>query len=139
MLNNGIYHSLLIFPSTSTRNVLKFLNIISTEICIKQNQRRIPIESLGKDSKDKKYVKEMDCIWHDKLGEIIFNQLSQSPVTTLHNTCIFPMTMIMSKYVSQHQANIFGAKLLKVEQLREMMLQMMLQVFDDCSHLVALG
>ena len=81
---------------------------------------------------DKKYVKEMDRLWHDELGGIIFNQPSQSPVTNVHDACIFPM---MSKCVSRDQANIFGAKLLKVEQLNETVLR----VFNDRSHLVAMG
>ena len=81
---------------------------------------------------DKKYRREMDHLWHHELGGIIFNQPSQSPVTNVHDACIFPM---LSKYVSREQTNVFGAKLLSIDQL----IETVLRVFNDRTHLVAMG
>ena len=65
---------------------------------------------------DKMYLKEMQQMI-DERGWILFCQPSQSPVTNVHNVCIFPM---MSKKVSSCQAIVFGARLLKGEQLYKM-------------------
>ena len=64
---------------------------------------------------DHKYVTEMKRIFRDK-GWLIFNQPPQSPITNVHDACIFPM---MSKKVSREQAVTFGSTLLKGEQLHE--------------------
>lgn len=47
---------------------------------------------------------------------ILFNQPSQSPVTNVHDACIFPM---LSKAVSRQQAVVFGSRMLQTEQLHE--------------------
>ena len=45
---------------------------------------------------------------------LIFNQPSQSPITNVHDACIFPM---MSKEVSKEQAVSFSSTMLRKEQL----------------------
>jgi hypothetical protein len=62
---------------------------------------------------------------------LIFNQPSQSPITNVHDACIFP---IMSKAVSRHQALNFGATLLKGEQLNQAVMNM----WQDKRHQVAM-
>jgi hypothetical protein len=55
---------------------------------------------------------------------LLFNQPSQSPITNVHNACIFPM---MSKSVSWEQAIVFGCRLLRGEQLYNSVMR----VWDD--------
>ena len=62
-----------------------------------------------------KYCDEMEIEFH-KRGWILFRQPSQSPVTNVHDACIFPM---MSKNVSSIQATDYHARLLKGEELHE--------------------
>ena len=64
---------------------------------------------------DKTYLKTMQQMF-DERGWILFPQPSQSPVTNVHDACVFPM---MSKAVSTVQAVVFGSVLLKGEQLYE--------------------
>lgn len=64
---------------------------------------------------DKKYCNEMKKIFDEK-GWILFNQPPQSPITNVHDACIFPM---LSKMVSREQATTFGSRLLKGDQLHE--------------------
>jgi len=63
---------------------------------------------------------------------LIFNQPSQSPVTNIHDTCIFPM---MSKAVSTEQALTFGSKMLVGEQLNESVMK----VWNDQKNIVAMS
>ena len=65
-------------------------------------------------------------------GWIIFNQPSQSPVTNVHDACIFPM---MSKAVSERQALEYGSVLLKGEQLYKTVKS----VWEDDRHRVAMA
>jgi hypothetical protein len=62
---------------------------------------------------------------------LIFNQPSQSPITNVHDACIFPM---MSKAVSRNQALNFRATLLKGEQLH----QAVMNVCQDKRHQVTM-
>lgn len=62
---------------------------------------------------DKTYICEMTEIF-EKKNWIIFNQPSQSPVTNVHDACIFPM---LCKMVSKAQALHYGRILLKGEEL----------------------
>ena len=62
---------------------------------------------------NKTYLKEMKEIF-DKEGWIFFNQPSQSPITNVHDACIFPM---MSKEVSKVQALEYGNIMLKGDEL----------------------
>ena len=50
----------------------------------------------------------------EKREWLLFNQPSQSPVTNVHDACIFPM---MSKEVSKEQAVNFSSTMLRTEQL----------------------
>ena len=52
----------------------------------------------------------------DELGWVRFNQPPQSPVTNIHDACIFPM---LSKNLSREQAINFNARLLVGNQIRE--------------------
>ena len=80
---------------------------------------------------DKKYCDEMKKIFDEK-GWLIFNQPPQSPITNVHDACIFPM---MSKMVSREQATTFGSRLLKGEQLH----QTVMKVWNDKSNTQALA
>ena len=64
---------------------------------------------------DSTYLRKMKREFNQR-GWLLFNQPSQSPVTNVHDACIFPM---MSKMVSKEQAVVFGSQLLKGEQLNE--------------------
>ena len=63
---------------------------------------------------------------------LLFNQPSQSPVTNVHDACVFPM---MSKAVSSNQAMVYGSQLLKGEELN----RTVMQVFEDKTHLPAIA
>ena len=65
-------------------------------------------------------------------GWVIFNQPSQSPVTNVHDACIFPM---LSKYVSTQQALEYGSVLLKGEELYSTVKA----VWDDPRHCIAMS
>ena len=64
---------------------------------------------------DKRYLREMENIFAQKQW-ILFNQPPQSPITNVHDACIFPM---LSKKVSAEQAATFGCTLLKGEELNK--------------------
>ena len=76
---------------------------------------------------DGTYVSTMKKVFAEKEW-LLFNQPSQSPVTNVHDACIFPM---MSKAVSSNQAMVYGSQLLKGEELNKTVMQ----VFDDKAHL----
>ena len=61
------------------------------------------------------YIKQMQKEF-DKRDWLIFNQPPQSPITNIHDACIFPM---MSKQVSREQALTFSCRLLKGKQLNQ--------------------
>ena len=80
---------------------------------------------------DKTYLKEMRKIFDEK-GWLLFNQPSQSPVTNVHDACIFPM---MSKHVSKVQALRSGSIMLKGEELYEIVKS----VWEDPNNLAAMA
>ena len=55
---------------------------------------------------------------------LLFNQPFHSPVTNVHDACIFPM---MSKQVSNQQALAFGSRIMKGEELN----QTVMKVFNN--------
>lgn len=63
---------------------------------------------------------------------IMFHQPPQSPVTNVHDACIFPM---MSKAVSQEQAFNFGSQLLNPENLHDTVER----VWNEGKHLPAIA
>lgn len=77
------------------------------------------------------YCDEMEKEFH-KRGWILFRQPSQSPVTNVHDACIFPM---MSKSVSKVQAIDYHARLLKGEELHEAVMK----VWNNDKHRVAMS
>ena len=77
---------------------------------------------------DKTYLNTMQDLFNAR-GWLLFNQPSQSPVTNIHDACVFPM---MSKKVSMVQAVMFGSVLLKGEQLYETVKSVW---EDDTNHL----
>ena len=81
---------------------------------------------------DKTYLNEMKHEFWEKCEWALFNQLSQSPTFNVHDPCIFPM---LSKDVIREQALVFGAILLKGEQLNETVMK----VWNDQSNLSAIA
>ena len=69
------------------------------------------------------YKVEMERMFQER-DWILFNQPPNSPITNVHDACIFPM---MSKSVSRCQAVNFGCRVLKSEQLHSTVMQ----VWDD--------
>ena len=67
----------------------------------------------------KQYKEEMERIFREK-NWILFNQPPNSPITNVHDACIFPM---MSKQVSRNQAMTFGCRVLKMDQLHSVVMQ----------------
>ena len=65
-------------------------------------------------------------------GWLLFNQPPQSPITNVHDACIFPM---MSKAVSTEQSITFSSRLLKGEQLN----QTVRKVWNDERNTVAMS
>ena len=63
---------------------------------------------------------------------LLFNQPSQSPVTNVHDACIFPM---MSKEVSKEQAVSFGSTLLRQEELHNTVMK----VWNNSNHKQAMA
>ena len=80
---------------------------------------------------DKTYLNEMKHEFLEKREWVLFNQSSQSPRFNVHDSCIFPM---ISKDVSREQVLVFGARLLKGEQLNETVMK----VWNDQSNLTAI-
>ena len=80
---------------------------------------------------DKTYLHEMreEFLKRDWL---LFNQPSQSPVTNVHDACIFPM---MSKEVSKEQAITFGSKMLRQNQLHDTVMK----VWQNDNHKTAMA
>ena len=98
-----------IIPDLEKKVIRRFSN---------NGQRRVIVvlqEDGAGPHKDQRYLRRMQRVFHKK-GWIKFNQPSQSPVTNVHDACIFPM---MSKEVSNEQAVMFGSKLLRGEQLHK--------------------
>lgn len=99
------------------------------------NGRRAVIIVKQEDSagphQNKNYVKEMNALFQER-GWILFNQPSQSPMTNVHDACIFPM---MSKCLSKIQAVDYYARILKGEELHDAVMK----VWNDHKHTVAMS
>ena len=78
-----------------------------------------------------KYNKWMDDFFDSK-GWLRFNQPPQSPVTNVHDACIFPM---MAKILSREQAIRFGSKILVGNQINELVRE----IFFDKANVVAMS
>ena len=81
---------------------------------------------------DKTYLREMKTEFWTKREWVLFNQSSQSPTFNVHDMCVFPM---LSKAVSREQALTFGSRMLKGEQLN----QMVMKVRNDETNLTAIA
>jgi hypothetical protein len=80
-----------IIPAIENKVVARFDKNGTRKICIVKQEDGAGLHQ------DKNYVKEMQKEF-DKRNCLIFNQPSQSPITNVHDVCIFPM---MSKMVSK--------------------------------------
>lgn len=70
--------------------------------------------------------------YQNERGWLSFRQPSQSPITNVHDACVFPM---MSRAVSKEQANAYGSQVLKSEELH----RAVMTVWNDDTHLVAMS
>ena len=114
-----------IIPAIEEKVVQRFSqNGTRKVVCIKQE------DSAGL-HQDKKYVRTMRREFK-KRDWILFNQPAQSPITNVHDACVFPM---LSKAVSREQAVTFGSRLLKGEQLN----QTVMKVWQDKKNLHAIA
>ena len=80
---------------------------------------------------DKTYVARMEAIFKER-DWILFNQPSQSLVTNVHDSCIFPM---MSKYVSNHASLNFGSRVMKMDELHKVVMD----VWNDKTNIPAMS
>ena len=80
---------------------------------------------------DKTYLARMKELF-DERDWLLFNQPSQSPITNVHDACIFPM---MSKSASKSQALVFGSQLSKGEELNKTVMN----VYNNKDHLPAIA
>ena len=84
------------------------------ESVLKEEFDNLPREEDGAGPhQDATYLREKKRLF-DERGWLIFNQPSQSPVTNVHDACIFPM---LSKEVSKVQALKYGSIMLKGDEL----------------------
>lgn len=70
--------------------------------------------------------------YHRDRGWLAFRQPSQSPVTNIHDACIFPM---MSKAVSNEQCLSYASHVLKSEELHKAVMR----VWEDERNLIAMS
>ena len=114
-----------IIPDLEEKIVRKYSN---------NGQRRIVIvkqEDGAGLHQDKTYLTEMRRTF-DKKGWLLFNQASQSPLTNVHDSSVFPM---MSKAVSTLQALNFGSTLMKGEELNKTVTQ----VWENEANILAMS
>ncbi len=114
-----------IIPAIENKVVARFDKNGTRQICIVKQEDGTGLHQ------DKNYLKQMQKEF-DKRNWLIFNQPSQSPITNVHDACIFPM---MSKMVSKEQALLFGSKMMHGEQLH----QTVMSVWEDDNHKVAMS
>ena len=107
------------------RKVVERFGTADTKICIVKQEDGAGLHT------DRTYLNTMDDLFRVK-DWLIYNQPSQSPVTNIHDACIFPM---MSKAVSTEQALSFGSRMLVDEQLN----QTVMKVWHDKTNLVAMS
>jgi len=96
-----------------------------TRVCIVKQEDGAGLHTDGT------YLKTMNDLFRVR-DWLLFNQPSQSPVTNIHDACIFPM---MSKAVSTEQSLNFGSRMLVGEQLN----QSVMKVWNDNTNLVAMS
>jgi hypothetical protein len=96
-----------IIPALESKVVDQLLENNTVKICIVKQEDGAGLHT------NKRYIQTMQDKFN-KRDWLLFNQPSQSPITNVHDACIFPM---MSKAVSREQAVVFGCRLLRGEQL----------------------
>ena len=114
-----------IIPSIHQKIVERFSNNGTRDVIIVKQE-----DGAGLHTKAK-YVHEMNEMFAER-GWVIFNQPSQSPMTNVHDACIFPM---MSKAASTVSAVDYEARLLQGEQLHEVVMK----VWNNPKHRVAMS
>ena len=114
-----------IIPMIERKVVDKFSNNGRRKVIIVKQE-----DSAGP-HQDSTYLKEMNKIFYEK-GWILFIQPSQSPMTNVHDACIFPM---MSKAVSRVQAVEYFARILQGEELHDAVMS----VWNDPNNIVAMS
>ena len=121
----NVTNSLLMVRSSSISFQTSHLSADNTHVCIVKQEDGAGLHTDGT------YINTMNDLFRLK-DWLIFNQPSQSPVTNIHDACIFPM---MSKAVSTEQALTFGSRMLVGEQLN----QTVMKVWNDKTNLVAMS
>ena len=115
----------IIIPAIEEKVVERFNEEGNVKVCIVKQEDGAGLHT------DKTYQTQMKREFGDREW-LLFDQPSQSPVTNVHDACIFPM---MSKKVSSEQAMMFGSTLLKGEQLN----QTVNKVWNDEDNIVAMS
>ena len=114
-----------IIPDIEKKIVERFSNNGKRKVIIVKQE-----DSAGP-HREAKYLHGMKKLFYER-GWILFIQPSQSPMTNVHNACIFPM---MSKGVSRVQAVDYFARILQGEQLHEAVMS----VWNDPNNIVAMS
>ena len=78
-----------------------------------------------------KYMSEMEAIFSER-NWVVFNQPPQSPVTNVHDACIFSM---MTRYVSRQQAVNYSNRQFQLEEINKVVME----VFFDKKNLVSMS
>lgn len=113
-----------IVPALEEKVMRRFNNGGERQVCIVKQEDGASLHQC------KTYLKEMSWLFEER-DWLLFNQPSQSPITNVHNACVFPM---MSKAVSPNQALVYGARLMKGEELNKTVMT----VWTDKTHLPAI-
>ena len=114
-----------IIPSIHEKIVEKFSNNGTRDVIIVKQEDGAGLHT------NKKYLKEMNELFAAR-GWILFNQPSQSPMTNVHDACIFPM---MSKAATTVSVIDYDARLIKGEELHEVVMK----VWNNPKHRVAMS
>jgi hypothetical protein len=85
-------YQVIIIPATKSEIVNKYNDNGNKKVYIVEKEDGAVLHT------DKTYLAEMNKIF-EKKDWLIFNQPSQSPITNVHDTCIF---LMMSKTISRH-------------------------------------
>ena len=114
-----------IIPAIEEKIVRKFNNNGTRRVVIVKQE-----DGAGPHN-DRTYLSEMRREFSSR-GWILFNQPSQSPITNVHDACIFPM---LSKAVSREQVLAFGSTLMKGEHLN----QTVMKAWEDDTNRIAMA
>ena len=114
-----------IIPALEEKIVKKFSNNATRKVIIVKQE-----DSAGC-HQNQNYLNQMRSMFEER-GWILFNQPSQSPITNVHDACIFPM---MSKSLSKIQAVDYYARVLQGEQLH----YAVMKVWNHGGHEVAMS